>query len=301
MSNILEEKGLKQGKRSLTKQVDRENSILDSDSDAPDFRESNSNPHIPKEEHHVIRFKKSPNPMSEGNRRFGKNARYAVKKRCDALTETTKQETPIAGKSINRLKSMSKLKSSSSRRGRSLERSNRIKKLITRSLSLRKPPSTASCFGCNDAENVSVCSAASIGSRASIFSQLGTFRKKKNKDNRRAGSTPTWKNLKWRWRRNRRNRTPIKEQTVFVKQASPLDVVDFPEYRGRGKVGKELSWGVLCASMEPVILCQEYFCAYDDDEELIGKVIGTEDNIRRSILRNGSGRHQVRFEETDKR
>jgi len=265
-----------------------------------------TSPCIPPSTHHVIQFQA---PDSEaintlGSKKLSKDARHAVKKRREAQRGNAKDGAYVSGSKEKSSKTVCKLKSGSPTRGRSRERSGKIKKFIRRSLSLKKASNVDSCLalGCNT-DGTSVCTGSTTGSMgSSFFSRLGSSRRSKSRDS--VCSASSWGSRKWRkWRKSRRDQTPEKKQTVHSKQTSPTEVSDFVESRSRGYEEKSSNW--LCASMEPVIICQDYFCANEDEEELIGKVIGTENNgppennRPPGILRNAGPKNHVRFHDDD--
>jgi len=279
-------------------ELNRENSIIDCESDASDFFESHEKAEscTPPSAHHVIQFKapNSADTNTVASKQVSKDARRAVKKRREVQRGITKGNTSISSSRENKSKSVYQLKSGSPARGRSRERRGSIKKFIRRSLSLRKSSSGGSCFGCN-VDSSSVGSSSTKSRSRKFFSRLSSLGRSKSRDSVR--STSSWGSRKWqKWRKSKPDKTPHKERRLIVKQASPTDVADFVEF-GPHMRNKHDGTSWLCASMEPVVLCQDFFCANEIEEELIGKVIGTENNRPQGILRNRSAKNCVRFEE----
>jgi len=279
-------------------ELNRDNSIIDSESDASDFFENHEEAKYctPPSTHHVVQFRapNSADTNTVASKQFSKDARRAVKKRREVQRGMTKGNTSIISSRKNKSKKVCELKSGSLARGRSRERRGSMKKFIRRSLSLRKPSSGGSCFGCN-VDSSSVGSSSSKSKSRKFFSRLKSLRRSKSRDS--VGSTSSWGSQKWRkWRKSKPNRTPKKERRLIAKQVSPTDVADFVEFRPQERNKLERTcW--LCASMEPVVLCQDFFCANDVEEELSGKLQGTENNRPQGILRNRSTKNSVRFEE----
>jgi len=91
------------------------------------------------------------------------------------------------------------------------------------------------------------------------------------------------------WRRRRgKKRNGEGENFVFVKQDhSP--VVEAPQKRRAVKKnGGFLGLGLLCGSFEQVTLCRDIFCGGENDEDLIGRVIGDPDDPRVGVSPNRS-------------
>lgn len=182
----------------------RDNSIIDNGLDSSNLSESqvSYNHCIPPSTHHVIQFKAPDSEATNTLRsKKSKDARHAVKKRREGLRGNVKDGASVRGNKKNSSRTVNKLKPGPPTRGRSRERSGKIKKFIRRSLSLKKESNAESCLalGCNTG-GTSVCSGSSVGGRGSKF-----FSRLRSKSRDGVGSVSSWGSQKWRkWRKKRK-------------------------------------------------------------------------------------------------
>lgn len=239
------------------------------------------------EPHHIIRFKvsptKVPDPPKHNTR---KQAFLAMKKRLENNNATNLNKSVDSSGSV----STSKLKSDETQeRGRtiSLKRSDSIACKLRRSLSSKRSHSTTRkikiissggsvCSNSSMKSSRSLRSIKSAGSR--VLMKVKSFRRSKSVDGRSVGSTSSRRS--WFGRRRRKNKgNGTGENFVFVKQTSTAD--EAPKRPNRNKSRGFLGLGLLCGSFDP--MCQSFFCGGDQDEDLIGKVIGVDETPNTSV------------------
>lgn len=239
-------------------------------------------PLMSRETHHIIKFKSSPmnntdskkgSPKSKEKRRLRGFKKLLGRQRKKPTEENKKEDVSSVVRGRSRKSNVVvtvhtndvETVPSPLKRGRSLSRSTSFKQMVRRSMSITSDPTKRVRSRSNDVS--SVHSSNSLGDR--LRSRVRSFRRIRSMSRQRKSKS-----------KNSSKQNAPHQRVLFVKQThSPAAVTDFSPTQTNDE---SFDLSALCGSLDSFSLCKNIFG--DDEEEIIGKVIGSEDNDNNSIL-----------------